>query len=452
MSGGAGGIDGLLPRDTSYGALVGLVADALLRRNVGWRWYAVFGLTLAMTVMLAGCITWLFLRGIGIFGINTAVVWGFPIANYVWWIGIGNAGTFISAALLLTRQPWRAAINRFAEVMTIFAVAIAGLFPILHLGRPEYAYWLAPYPNVMGLWPQWRSALVWDFAAIASYLIFSLLFWYLGLIPDMATLRDRAQTRLGQVAYGVLAMGWRGSARHWQLHDAVYRALAVMALPLVVSVHSVAAADFAASLMPGWQETIYPPYFVVGALFSGFGMVIVLTALVRLGLSLQAVITPRHFEAMGKIILACSFGMGLSYATEWFFAWVLGARAEQVHLHKLFTGEYAPLYFAMLACNLLAPQLMWIPRARRSILVVVGVAVVLNIGMWLERILLIWNTLSYGHLPSMWSVFLPSLWDWLVLAGALGFFAMMFLCFARLLPVVAMHDLGKLLHERRREP
>lgn len=439
---------GLLPPQATYGQLVATVSNRVQRRKPGRGWVIAFALSCLMTLMLAGCIVVLFVRGIGILGNNTAVVWGFPIANYVWWIGIGNAGTFISAALLLTRQPWRAAINRFAEVMTIFAVSIAGIFPILHLGRPGYAYWLTPYPNSMDLWPQWRSALVWDFASIVAYLVFSLIFFFLGLIPDMATLRDRARTRAGQVIYGLLALGWRGSARHWQLHDRLYRTLAAMALPLVVSVHSVAAMDFAASLMPGWQEAIFPPYFVIGALFSGFGMVVLLAALIRQGLGLQSIITPRHFAVMGKIILAGSLGMALSYGTEWFTAWTSGDPAEREHLRFLFTGDYAPLYLAMLCCNLLAPQLLWWGRARASIVAVVAVAVVLNIGMWLERILIIWNTLSHTHLPSMRGIFVPTVWDWLILAGSLGFFAFLMLAFVRILPAAAMHDLGKLLHRR----
>ncbi|MFC0410686.1 NrfD/PsrC family molybdoenzyme membrane anchor subunit [Roseomonas elaeocarpi] len=441
--------DGLLPEDATYGTLVGTVADPLLREKAGGRYRIAFLAALAVTLMMLGVIGWLFFEGIGIFGNNTSVVWGFPIANYVWWIGIGNAGTFISAALLLTRQPWRAAINRFAEVMTLFAVSIAGLFPILHLGRPYHAGWVFPYPNSMDLWPQWSSALIWDAASIVTYLTFSALFWFLGLIPDLATLRDRARTRGWQLIYGALALGWRGSARHWQLHDAVYRAMAMMALPLVISVHSVAALDFAASLMPGWQETIFPPYFVVGALFSGFGIVIVLAATMRWSLHLQDVITTRHFEVMAKVVLAGSIAMGLSYATEWFNDWYAGDTAERAHLHFLFTGTYAPLYLAMLFCNIAAPQILWIPALRRRILCVVAVAVVLNIGMWLERILIIWNTLSHTHLPTTESVFYPTVFDWMLLAGTLGFFALLLLCISRLIPVVAMHDVGKLLHQRR---
>ncbi|MFT8244727.1 NrfD/PsrC family molybdoenzyme membrane anchor subunit [Roseomonas sp. BN140053] len=441
---------GLLPDGATYGSLVGTVADPLLRRRVGRFYWFALGTGVLGTLLMLVSITWLFIEGVGIWGVNTGIVWGFAIANFVWWLGIGHAGTFISAALLLTRQPWRAAINRFAEVMTLFAGAIAGLFPILHLGRPYRAYWILPYPNTMDLWPQWRSALVWDAAAISTYLIFSLLFWFIGLVPDLATLRDRAPSRAGQVVYGVLALGWRGSARHWHLHDVLYRTMAAMALPLVVSVHSVVGMDFAASLMPGWQETIFPPYFVAGALFSGFGMCIVVAALMRSGLGLQEVITHRHFEVMAKIILAGSLTLGLSYGTEWFNAWYAGDHVEREHVRYLFTGDYAPLYVLLLFCNLVAPQLLWLPRARRSIPTVVIVTLVLNLGMWLERILIIWNTLSHGHLPSTWSVFHPTFWDWSLLAGSIGFFLLLFLGFARLLPVIAMHDLGKLLHERER--
>jgi molybdopterin-containing oxidoreductase family membrane subunit len=379
------------------------------------------------------------------------VVWGFAIANFVWWLGIGHAGTLISSLLLVTRQRWRASINRFAEAMTLFAASIAGIFPILHLGRPYRFYWLVPYPNTMEVWPQWRSALVWDFAAISTYLIFSLLFWYWGLIPDLATLRDRARSLTWQRIYGVLALGWRGSARHWQRHDSLYRAMAAMGVPLVVSVHSVVGMDFAASLMPGWQETIFPPYFVIGAMFSGFAMVVTLAVILRPALGLQDVIRERHFDAMAKIVLAGSVAMGFSYATEWFTTWYAGGHAEMEHLGFLFTGEYAPIYFVMLACNVLAPQVLWSARARTSMPVLLVVTLVINLGMWLERLLIVIATLSHAHLPSMRQTFIPTAWDWLTLAGSIGFFVLLFLAFVRLFPVVAMHDLGKRLREEKEE-
>jgi Ni/Fe-hydrogenase subunit HybB-like protein len=436
-----------LPPGASYAGMIGTVADPMLEHRSGRRYWIALLIAFLATLGFIGIVTWLFVEGIGIYGNNTTVVWGFPIANYVWWIGIGNAGTLISALLLLTRQPWRASINRFAEAMTLFAASIAGLFPILHLGRPYRAYWLAPYPNTMELWPQWRSALVWDFAAIAVYILFSLLFWYLGLIPDLATMRDRARGRRARLIYGVLAFGWRGSARHWQRHDAVYRAMAALAVPLVVSVHSVVGLDFAASLMPGWQETIFPPYFVVGALFSGFAMVVTLAVILRWGLGLQHIITTRHFDAMGKILLAGAIVMGISYATEWFMAWYGGEHAERGVLRFEFTGPYAPLYWMMLACNVVVPQLLWFRRMRTGLLATFAIAIIINIGMWLERILIIWNTLSHGYLPSMRRLFHPTLWDWATLATSFGVFAFLFLCFVRLVPAVAMHDVNKRLHE-----
>jgi molybdopterin-containing oxidoreductase family membrane subunit len=389
----------------------------------------------------------LFAEGLGIWGINTQVVWGFAIANYVWWIGIGNAGTLISSLLLLTRQRWRASINRFAEAMTLFAAAIAGLFPILHLGRPYFFYWLTPYPNGMGLWPQWRSALVWDFWAIASYILFSLMFWYLGLLPDLATLRDRAQAPFTRRCYGVLALGWRGSARQWQLHQQLYLTLAALAVPLVCSVHSVVGLDFAASLMPAWHESLFPPYFVVGAMYSGFAMVLLLAALLRSGLKLQAMITPRHFDAMAKILLLCALIMGLSYATEWFSAWYSGEDAERRLVAYEFGGDYAPLYWLMLICNVLLPQLLWRPAARRSLPLLLFIAVMINLGMWLERILIVINTLSHGYLPDSWQRYAPTVWDWSLLFGSLGFFALLFLLLVRLLPSVSMHEMRVLLRE-----
>jgi molybdopterin-containing oxidoreductase family membrane subunit len=439
-----------LPPDARYGEMITLVADPVLERRAGRSWWIAFLVALAVTLGFGACLAWLFIQGIGIYGNNSTVVWGFPIANYVWWIGIGNAGTLISALLLLTRQGWRSSINRFAAAMTLFAASIAGLFPILHLGRPYRAYWLAPYPNTMELWPQWRSALVWDFAAIATYLIFSLLFWYLGLIPDLATMRDRARGRGAKLAYGVLAFGWRGSARHWQRHDAVYRAMAALAVPLVVSVHSVVGLDFAASLMPGWQETIFPPYFVVGALFSGFAMVVTLAVVLRWGLGLQAIINERHFDAMGKIILAGGIAMGLSYLTEWFMGWYSGEHEDRDFLLFQFTGHYALLYYAMLACNVLAPQLLWFRACRQRMLPILAVCILVNIGMWLERILITWNTLSHTPLPSTRFSFHPTLWDWATLAGSFGLFALLFLCIVRLLPMVAMHDVNKELRAERR--
>jgi Ni/Fe-hydrogenase subunit HybB-like protein len=436
-----------LPRGRAYETVNDLVAAPIIERAArSWRtWWIAFAASAALTAVFVISVLWVFINGVGVWGINTSVVWGSAIADYVWWIGIGNAGTLISSMLLLMRQRWRASINRFAEAMTLFAAAIAGLFPIVHLGRALYFYWLTPYPNTMTVWPQWRSALIWDFWAILSYLLFSILFWYIGLVPDFATLRDRAQSAAQRLIYGVLALGWRGSARHWRIYQLYHVALACLGVPLVVSLHSVVGLDFAASLMPGWSEPIFPPYFVVGAMYSGFAMVVCLAALMRWGFNLQPVITAEHFDVMARIMLAASIVMGLSYLTEWFDAWYTGERAERSLVRFEFTGTYAPLFFAMLFCNVLAPQAFWIAAVRRNIAAVFLIAVIINIGMWLERILIIWNTLSHGYAPSMWRLYMPTIWDWLVTLGSLGLFMFLFLIFVRLVPVVSMHEVRDLV-------
>ncbi|HEX4182820.1 MAG TPA: NrfD/PsrC family molybdoenzyme membrane anchor subunit [Caulobacteraceae bacterium] len=425
-------------------ALTAEVADPVLARR-GRDWWIAAGVSAFLTLIMVAAMAYSFENGVGAWGNNTSVVWGFPIANYVYWIGIGNAGTLISALLLVTRQKWRASINRFAEAMTLFAISIAGIFPILHLGRPMYFYWLAPYPDGHGLWPQWRSALVWDFWAILSYLLFSIIFFYVGLIPDLATLRDRARSRTAAVIFGLLAVGWRGSIRHWRAYERLVFLMACMAVPLVCSVHSIVGLDFAASLMPGWKESIFPPYFVVGALFSGFAMVVLLAAWLRRALDLTNIITTAHFEAMARVLLAASIVMGLSYATEWFSAWYGGQKPDFSELAFTFGGPYRWLYFTMLFGNVIAPQVLWLRRARTDTRVLVIVAILINIGMWLERILIILDTLSHGHLPSAWRLFTPTLIDIAILTGSFGFFALLMLMFSRLLPVVSMHDMRKLL-------
>ena len=434
-----------LTRVDTIGAVDLLVSAPLLDRQSWRRWWISVGVASLLTLVFLVAVAMILFKGIGVLGNNTSVVWGYPIANYVWWIGIGNAGTLISSLLLLTHQRWRSAINRFAEAMTLMAVAIAGLFPILHLGRPMYFYWLAPYPNVMDLWPQWRSALVWDFWAILSYLLFSIVFWYTGLLPDLATLRDRASRRGKQLFYGALALGWRNSARHWHHYEKYYKTMAALAVPLVCSVHSIVGLDFAAGLMPGWQETIFPPYFVVGAMFSGFAMVVVLAALVRWGLGLKSLVTMNHFDAMAKLMLLGATIMGLSYAAEWFSGWYSGREAERGIVAFEFTGHYAPMYWAMLACNVLACQIFWWRWARRNMAVLITVAILVNVGMWLERILLVWNTLAHAYLPSMWSLFSPTLWDWALTFGSLGFFALLYLIFVRVFPAVSMHEVKPLV-------
>ncbi len=421
-----------------------LITAPILTPRVGWRWWTAFAVSGSLTLLMIASVTWLFAHGIGIFGNNTTIVWGFPIANYVWWLGIGHAGTLISALLLLTRQKWRGSLNRFAETMTLFAASMAGLFPIFHLGRPYYLYWIVPYPNVQGLWPQWRSALVWDFWAVGTYITFSALFWYVGLVPDLAMLRDRARGLGARRLYGAFALGWRGSARHWAIQERFYRYMAALAVPLVVSVHSIVSLDFAASLEPGWADTIYPPYFVVGALYSGFAMVVVIAAVLRWACHFQPFITVRHFEVIARVLLTASVVMGVAYASEWFWAWYGGGRSEQHLIHFLFTGPYAPLYYCQLLFNVAVPQLLWAPRIRRSIAAVTLISIVINVGMWLERILIVWGTLSRDYLPSAWRIFLPTFWDWALLFGSLGAFMFLFMLFVRILPALPAHELRRL--------
>ena len=436
-----------LPSIGTLGDVTEAVAAPLMDRGPGkYWWYALLG-ALLLTLTGAVAIGFSLEYGPGLWGNNTAVVWGFPIADYVWWIGIGNAGTLISSLLLLTRQKWRASINRFAEAMTLFAVSIAGIFPILHLGRPMYFYWLAPYPNTMQLWPQWRSALVWDFWAIVSYLLFSIIFFYVGLLPDLATLRDRPGSRGWRRVYGVAAMGWQGSPAQWRAQERLHRTLAAIAVPLVCSVHSIVGLDFAASLMPGWTESIFPPYFVVGAFFSGLAMVVLIALVLRRAVGLEGVIVPEHFDAMAKVILASGTVMGASYAAEWFTAWWGGNAADLRVVRYEFAGPYAPFYWAMLACNVAVPQLFWSPRLRVSAPALAGVAVLVLVGMWLERILIILDTLSIGYEPSFWRTYAPTVVDFAILAGTLGLFLLLMLVFARVLPVVSMHEVRKLAAE-----
>ena len=438
-----------LPSIRTLGDVTEAVAAPLMDRGVGLAWWVAVAGALALTGVGALAIGFSLEYGPGLWGNNTAVVWGFPIANYVWWIGIGNAGTLISSLLLLTRQKWRASINRFAEAMTLFAVSMAGIFPILHLGRPMYAYWTGPVPNTMQLWPQWRSALVWDFWAIVSYLLFSILFFYVGLVPDLATLRDRPGPRRWQRIYGVLAMGWQGSARQWRAQERLHTTLAAIAVPLVCSVHSIVGLDFAASLMPGWTESIFPPYFVVGALFSGFAMVVLIALVIRRAMALEGLILPAHFDAMAKVMLAAGTVMGASYAAEWFAAWWSGEAADWRVVRHEFAGPYWPFYWAMLAGNVAAPQLFWSPRLRVSTPALVAVAVAVLVGMWLERILILLETLSIGYEPSFWRSYAPTVVDFLILAGTIGAFALLMLLFARLLPVVSMHETRALVAEER---
>ena len=438
---------GVLRAGWGYASVTDKIAGLVLTRPVRWPWLAAFAATFAGTLVYLGAMTYLFIKGVGLWGIRIPVAWGYAIADFVWWIGIGHAGTFISAILLLLRQRWRTSINRFAEAMTLFAAGMAGLFPILHLGRPWFAYWLAPYPDHMDLWPQWRSPLVWDVFAISTYLIVSALFWYQGLLPDLATMRDRARSRAKRVTYGLLALGWRGEARHWKRHETAYLLLAGLATPLVVSVHSVVAMDFAIGNTPGYHSTIFPPYFVAGALFSGFAMVLTLAIPLRRLFGLEDFITAVHLDHAAKVLLACAGLVAYSYAMEIFIAFYSGDEFEISMTTDRWTGAYAPVYWSMLACNVLAPQLLWWRRWRRHAGVLFALSLVVNLGMWMERVLIIVSSLHRDFLPSAWGIFIPTLWDWVILLGTLSCFAWLFLVFLRVLPAISISEMRQLVRE-----
>lgn len=429
----------------TYGSVTDKISSIVLTQPTSRGWLAGFAATFALVMLLLYSVTYLLVRGTGIWGINIPVGWGFAIICFVWWIGIGHAGTLISAILLLLRQPWRTSINRFAEAMTLFAVACAGLFPLLHMGRPWKFYWLLPYPNTMALWPQFRSPLVWDVFAVSTYALVSLMFWYVGLIPDLATLRDRANRRVPQVVYGVLAMGWRGSARHWERYHKAYFLLAALATPLVISVHSVVGLDFATSIIPGWHVTVFPPYFVAGAILSGFAMVLTLAIPLRTFYRLEDFITMRHLENMAKIVLTTALMVAYGYVMEAFFAWYSGNTFERYVAVNRALGPYALYYYALLVCNVAVPQLFWFRSLRRNIAVLFCIAIVVNVGMWLERFVIVVTSLHRDFLPSSWGMYAGTFWDWSLFVGTLGlFFAMLFL-FVRFLPMIAIFEMRELV-------
>jgi Ni/Fe-hydrogenase subunit HybB-like protein len=427
----------------SYAAVTEAICDIPLRRRFGRGWLAGFAVALLLTLLLTFGIGWLLVRGVGIWGLNIPVAWAFAIANYVWWIAIGMGGTFISAALYLLRQEWRSSLNRYAETMTVFAVSVSGIFPILHLGRPWFFYWLFPYPDIMNVWPQWRSSLEWDFFAILAYLIVSILYWYIGMIPDFASLRDRAASRIRARVYGFLALGWRGEARHWRRFEKLSLILAGLAVPLVFSVHSMVALDFSEGAVPGWHSTIFPPFFVAGALFSGFAMVLALGIPMRRYLQLQAFITARHLENMAKMMLAIGLVVDYSYFSEIFTAFYSMDRYEvAVTLNRL-GGAYAWVFWGTILCNVLQIQLLWLARIRRSPAALFIISVGVLIGMWLERFMLIVTSLYRDYVPSSWGLFYPTFWDIAFLAGSVGLFFVLFLLFVRVAPVVSMFELRR---------
>jgi molybdopterin-containing oxidoreductase family membrane subunit len=400
------------------------------------------------TLWLGVTVTYTVVTGIGVWGNNIPVAWAYAIINFVWWIGIGHAGTFISAFLLLLNQRWRASVNRIAEAMTLFALVNAGLFPLLHLGRPWFFYWLLPYPTRMSVWPQFKSALPWDVAAVATYFTVSLLFWYLGLVPDLATARDTAPTVRRRKVYGIFALGWRGSAQQWQHYRIAYLLLAGVATPLVISVHSVVSLDFSISQLPGWHSTIFPPYFVVGAIYSGFAMVLILLLPVRRVFGLEDIITRRHLDNMAKLLLTTGLMLAYSYIVEVFIAWYSGDLYERyTYLTARPLGPYSVIFWAMIAANVLTPQLFWFRRLRTSVPVLFAASLVILAGMWTERFIIIVTSLNRDFLPSSWHYYTPTWVDWSILLGTVSFFSLLFLLFIRFVPFVALHEMKQLRYE-----
>jgi molybdopterin-containing oxidoreductase family membrane subunit len=429
----------------TFASVTDKISAIALAKRTPRGWFVGAGIAFLLTMLLLYTIGYLVVTGIGVFGTNIPVGWAFPIINFVWWIGIGHAGTLISAILLLLRQQWRTSINRFAEAMTLFAVACAGLFPLLHTGRPWLAHWLFPVPNTMGVWPQFRSPLIWDVFAVSTYATVSALFWFVGLIPDFATLRDRARRKTAKVIYGMFAMGWRGSARHWHRYETAYLLLAGLATPLVVSVHTVVSFDFAVGIIPGWHTTVFPPYFVAGAIYSGFAMVMTLAIPLRKFYGLEDFITMRHLRNMAKIMLATGLIVGYGYMTETFMAWYSANTFEEFMMKNRMTGPYAPFYWLLILCNILIPQVLWAKRARHSVPLLFVVSLIVNIGMWLERFIIVVTSLHRDFLPSSWAMYRPTFWDFSMFIGTIGLFLSLLFLFIRFLPMISIFEIRTIL-------
>jgi molybdopterin-containing oxidoreductase family membrane subunit len=431
----------------TFTSITDKISSIVLVRRAPYGWLVGFAISFLLMNLLLVAVGYLLLVGVGIWGINIPVAWGFAIVNFVWWIGIGHAGTLISAILLLLHQKWRTSINRFAEAMTLFAVACAGLFPLLHMGRPWFFYWLMPYPNSMNIWPQFRSPLVWDVFAVSTYGTVSLLFWYVGLIPDLATLRDTTQNRVAQVVYGFLAMGWRGSAYHWRRYEMTYLIMAGLATPLVVSVHTVVSFDFAVAILPGWHTTIFPPYFVAGAIYSGFAMVLVLAIPLRWFYGLEDFITVVHLENAAKVMLATGLLVAYGYAIEAFMAWYGNNLYEKFMLVNRAAGPYFYLYWALWLCNIIIPQVLWSKRVRTNPVALFVVAMIVLVGMWLERYIIVVTSLHRDYLPSSWGMYSGTFWDYATFVGTIGLFLTLLFLFIRFLPVISISEMQALLPE-----
>ncbi len=409
-------------------------------------WLIALGAAVTVLGLLVVSLYMLFTQGVGIWGNNNGEAWAWPIVNFVFWVGIGHAGTLISAVLFLMRQKWRTSINRAAEAMTIFAVMCAGLFPVIHTGRPWLAYWLMPIPGDMGLWPQFRSPLAWDVFAVSTYATVSILFWYMGLVPDFATLRDRTKSKLKHTIYGMLSLGWRGSARAWHRYERAYLIMAALATPLVFSVHSIVSFDFAVGQLPGWHTTIFPPYFVAGAVFSGFAMVLTLMIPARKIFKMEHIITDLHVENMTKVILATGSMVGFAYAIEFFIAWYSGNAYEGFTFKNRAFGPFAWAYWTMIFCNVVVPQFFWFKKVRTNVFIIFGLCLLVNVGMWFERFVIIVTSLSRTFMPGSWHYYSPTLFDATTFLGSFGLFFTLFLLFLRFMPMIAMFEVKGASH------
>lgn len=430
----------------SFEDVTDLVCKPVETKAPSW-WFIAMAISLSLLLLLKSMLAYLFWEGVGIWGLNNPVGWGYAIVNFVFWVGIGHAGTLISAILFLFRQDWRTGINRFAEAMTIFAVMCALIFPGVHIGRQWVAYFMFPLPNQMGMWPNFRSPLLWDVFAVSTYFTVSLLFWYVGLVPDFATIRDRAKTKVRQFVYGIFALGWRGANRHWRNYERAYLILAALAAPLVLSVHSIVSFDFAVSQLPGWHTTIFPPYFVAGAIFSGFAMVVTLMVITRELFGMKNIMTLHHLECMNKIILATGMMVGYAYGMEFFMAWYSGYEYESFAFINRATGPYAWAYWIMISCNVISPQLFWFKKFRTSIPVMFAVSIFVNIGMWFERFVITVTSLHRDFMPSSWGYYSPTWVDVATFVGSFGLFFTLFLLFLKFLPMVAIAEVKMVMPE-----
>jgi Ni/Fe-hydrogenase subunit HybB-like protein len=439
----------LLPPSLTAAAMNERVSDIVLKRGAPRWWWIGFGVSFALFVLLVIAACWLFINGIGVWGVDIPVAWGLAIAEYVWWIALASGGTIVSALFYVTRSEWRSAISRIAETMMLCAAASAGIMPIFHLGRQGFFYWIFAYPNVMGIWPQFRSPLLWDFVCVICYIIMSIFFYYVGAMPDLATVRDRARTRFKQVFYGVLALGWRGSARHWSNYKTVYSVMAAIMAPMVISVHSVVGLDFAAGLTPGWHSTQFSPYFFFGAVISGLALVIMLTVLVRWGYGLYDVITERHLNILGKVMLTGSLMLIYSYVFEAWGPFYGSDVAERTMFLERVFGLYAGVFWGKTILNAIIPQLLWMPWVRRRPVPLFLISAGIIVGMWLERFVIVITSLHRNYMPSMWGNYFPTFWDWATLAGSIGLFLTLFFLFLRVMPMISLAETRELLHKER---